>query len=68
MKSKYCLIKGFLKYKRFDFEIFDTPANIHAQVAYNKAFKDVLEFIDSYERGETSVEYRHTLLEANEEK
>ena len=68
MESKYSIIKGFLKYKRFAFEIFDTPSNIHAQVSYNKALKDVLEFIDSYERGEPSAEYRQILLEANEEK
>ena len=67
MESKYLILKGFLKHKRFDFEIFDTPANIHAQVSYNKALKDVLDFIDSYERGETSIEYRQILLEANEE-
>lgn len=66
MKSKYSVIKGFLKHTRFDFQIFDTPSNIHAQVAYNKALKDVLDFIDSYESGETSIEYRQILLEANE--
>jgi len=66
---KYAVIKGYLKHSNKLFNHFDEHANrVQAYTAYNRALKDIADFIEKYESGVLPKEFLDGLIEKSEEK
>jgi hypothetical protein len=66
--SKLAVIRGFIIQRKQELDMFDTPNNLQAKVAYNQALLHLDQFIDAYEKGVLPSEYKDELLKRLEVK